>query len=205
VERHEIEAENYQRLRSGKAEPLTLDTITKFSRHSDSGSQHSMNTSSRGSSGGKTKGTVANSEITVKVNGVTVGLSGDGAENHSIKIQSKANGGVNISVDGHEPADQDNKVTSIQKRDSSTTSSSKQSRKSSLKENRMPRAHSLDREGDQRAKASSWSSQALHDDSPGYGYGWGWFVHFGDCCFLFLMTPFFSRLFSLYCPTTAFI
>jgi hypothetical protein len=169
-ERHEVEAENYQRLRSNKVEPLTTDAITKFSRHSDSGSQRSLNSSSRASSGGKTKGTTSN-DITVKFNRVTVGM--DSTDTYSIKIEPKANGGVNISVDEHEPAGQENKVTSLQKRDNSTTSSSKQSRKGSVREVRLSRAHSLDRGVDQGAKASGWSSQAIFDDSPGYGYGYG--------------------------------
>jgi hypothetical protein len=173
AERHEVEAENYQRLRSNKVEPLTTDAITKFSRHSDSGSQRSINSSSRASSGGKTKGTTANNDITLTVNGLTLGFSGDCNDVHSIRIKPKANGGLDISVDEYEPADQDNKVTTLQKRDNSTTSSSKQSRKGSVKEVRMSRAHSLDRGVSQGAKASGWSSPALFDDSPGYGYGYG--------------------------------
>jgi len=173
AERHEVEAENYQRLHSNKIEPLTTDAITKFSRHSDSGSQRSINSSSRASSGGKTKGTVANNDITLKFNGLTLGISGDSAELHSFKIQPNSNGGVNISIDEHEPAGRDNKVTSLLRRDHSTTSSPKPSRKGSVKDVRLSRAHSLDRGGDQGAKASSWSSQALFDDSPGYGYGYG--------------------------------
>lgn len=173
AERNEIEAEDYQRLRGTKTQPLTVDAISKISRHSDSGSQRSINTSSRGSSGGKTKATVASNDITLQIYGVTLGISGDSAETRCIKIQPKGNGGLNISVDEQQPSGRDNKVTSLQKRSGSTTSSSKQSRRSSEKEVRRSRDQSLDRELDQANNASNRSSKAFYDDAPGYGYGYG--------------------------------
>lgn len=173
VERHESEAEAYQRSRGTKPQALTLDTVSRISRHSDSGSQRSANTSSKGSLGGKTKTTAANTDITMTINGVILGISGDNAENHSIKIHPKRNGGVNISVNERESGGSSTKVTSMQKRSGSISSSSRQSRRNSEKEVRKPRVESLDRKLDGASKPSSRSDRTSYDDSLGYGFAYG--------------------------------
>ena len=88
-ERHEVEAEAYQRSRGTKLQPLTVEAVRNIPRRSQSGSQRSVNSSSKGSSAGKTKATAGSNDITMTINGVTLGISGDSAENHSIKIQPK--------------------------------------------------------------------------------------------------------------------
>jgi hypothetical protein len=173
TERYEIEAEAYQQSHGTNPQALTVDAVRKISRHSDSGSQRSINSSSRGSSGGKTKTTAASTDITMIVNGVTLGISGDSAENHSIKIQPKRNGGVNINIDEEHPGARENKVMSLQKRESSATSSSKQSRRNSEKGVRRSRDASLDRDRHRASKESSRSREPSFDDSPGYGFAYG--------------------------------
>lgn len=173
AERHVPEAEAYQRSRGTQLHPLTIDAVSKISRHSDSGSQRSINTSSRGSSGGKTKTTGASTDITMTINGVTLGISGDSAENHSIKIQPKRNGGLNISVGEHDSSSKNDEATSLPKRSGSTTSSSKHSRRSSEKEARRPKEESLDRCSDRATKVSSWPSKPSVDESCGYGISYG--------------------------------
>jgi hypothetical protein len=172
IERHEVEAEAYQRSQGTKSHPLTVDAVSKISRHSDSGSQRSVNTSSRGSSGGKTKTAAASNDITMKINGLTLGFSGDSAENHRVKIQHNRSGGVNISV-SEQPSARDTKVTSLQKQSGSTTSSSKQSRRSSEKETRRSRDESADHELHRATRTLSRSGNASLDDSHGYGISYG--------------------------------
>lgn len=173
TERHEVEAEAYQRSRGTKSQPLTVDAIRKMSKQSQSGSQRSVHSSSKGSSGGKTKATTASNDITMTINGVTLGISGDSAENHSIKIQPTRGGGVNISVD-EQPAGKENTVTSVQKRSGSTSSSSRQSRRSSEKEVGRLRGGSFEHERGRASKASSRSGKASFDDSQALDYGFGW-------------------------------
>jgi hypothetical protein len=173
TERHEIEAEAYQRSRGTRPQPLTVEAVRKISRRSDSGSQRSVNSSSRGSSGGKTKTTAASNDVMMTINGVTLGISGDSAENHSIKIQPKRDGGVNISVDEHERSGGEKKAASLQKRSGSTTSSSKQSRRGSEKEVRGLRGGSLELDRDQASKVLGRSGKASNDDSYDYGIGYG--------------------------------
>lgn len=170
----EMRAEAYQKSRGTDPQPLTLDAISKIERRrSDSGSQYSINTSSRGSTGGKTKTSLASSDITLTMHGVTLGISADSSENHSIKIQPKRNGGINISVEQQEWSGRDSKALSLRKRSGSTTSSSKQSLRSSEKEVRRSRDQSLDREPEQAPQVSSWTSKALYDDSFGYDLAYG--------------------------------
>ena len=173
AELNEMRAEAYQKSRGTNPQPLTVDAVSKIERRSDGGSQHSINTSSRGSSGGKTKTTLASNDITLTMHGVTLDISADSAENHSIKIQPKRNGGINISVKQQESSGRDNKAVSLLKRSGSTTSSSKQSRRSSEKEVRRSRDQSLDREPERAPKVSSRSSKALYDDSFGYDLAYG--------------------------------
>jgi hypothetical protein len=173
AERFEVAAEAYQRSQGTNHQPLTVDAVRKIPRQSDNGSRRSVNSSSRGSSGGKTKTTAASNDITMTINGVTLGISGDSAENHSIKIQPKRNGGVNISVDEH-PSGNDNKVTSLSKRSGSTSSSSKQSRRSSEKEVGRLRGDSLDHDRGRASKASSRSGKASFDDSQALDHDFGW-------------------------------
>ena len=172
AECHEVEAEAYQRSFNTNLQPLTVDAVSKISRRSDSSSQHSINTSSRGSSGGKTKTTVASSDITMTINGVTLGISGDSAETHSIQIQPKRNGGISISVDGHESCGRDNKVR-LPKRSDSTASSSRQSQRSRVKEVRTSRDDSSDRELDRATTLPNRSDKASFDEPLGYGVGYG--------------------------------
>jgi hypothetical protein len=169
-ERHEMEAEAYQRAHGTKSQPLTVDAVSKISRKSDSGSQRS----SRGSSTSKTKTTVASNDITLTIGGrVTLDISGDSAENHSIKIQPKRSGGVNISFDERKQADKESKVVGLLKRSGSTTSSSRQSRRSSEKEVRRSRDESFDQELERTNTRSSQFSKASFEDSHGYGVGYG--------------------------------
>jgi hypothetical protein len=172
IERHEVEAEAYQRSQGTKSHALTVDAVTKISRHSESGSQRSVNTSSRGSSGGKTKTAAASNEITMKFNGLTLDISGNSDENHIIKIQHTRSGGVNISV-SEQPSARDTTVTSLQKQSGSTTSSSRQSRRSSEKETRRSRDESADHEPHRATRTLSRSGNASFDESHGYGISYG--------------------------------
>jgi hypothetical protein len=172
LERHEVEAEAYQRSQGTKSHALTVDAVTKISRHSESGSQRSVGTSSRGSSGGKTKAAAASNNVTMMFNGLTLDISGNSAEHHRIKIQQKRSGGVNISV-SEEPSVRDNKVMSLQKQSGSTTSSSKQSRRSSEKETRRSRDESADHELHRATRTLSRSGNASSDDSHDYGISYG--------------------------------
>lgn len=169
-ERKEAEAEAYQRARGTKDRSLTVDAMRNFSRHSDSGSQRSKNSSSKSSSASKTKATV--DDITVAIGGLTLGISGDSAENRSINIRPKR-GGLSISVDEHEPKNKSNKTSGLLKRSDSTTSSSRQSHRSSEKEVRRLRATSSDSNHDPPAKASNETGKPFLNDSLGYGVGYG--------------------------------
>lgn len=178
MERNEFEAEDYQRSRGTRPppSPLTAGTFGDMSRRSDSGSQHSANTSSRGSSGGKTKAAAANNDITMTFNGLTLGISGDKAETHSINIQPQRagrHGRVSIRVNENEEAGRSNKVTSLQRRSGSVTSSSRQSRKAGEKEVWTPRAESSDRDTDRVARSASRSRKTSYVDSFGCGVGYG--------------------------------
>ncbi|ERF70448.1 hypothetical protein EPUS_04726 [Endocarpon pusillum Z07020] len=173
AELNEMRAEAYQKSRGTNPQPLTIDAISKIERRSDSGSQYSINTSSRGSTGGKTKTTLGSNDITLMMHGVTLGISADSAENRSIKIEPRGNGDFNISVKQQESSGRDNKALSLLKRSGSTTSSSKQSRRSSEKEVRRSRDQSLDREPERAPHVSSWSSKASYDDSFGYDLAYG--------------------------------
>ena len=106
VERHEAEAEAYQRKRGAsdtrdlQSHSLTAEALLKVpkvtpitARSETNSSQKSRNSSSKGSSGGKTG--PSNSEITMHINGIAVGFPADSGQR--ITIQSK---GVNISVGG---------------------------------------------------------------------------------------------------------
>ncbi len=173
AELNEMKAEAYQKSRGTDPQPLTLDAISKIVRRSDSSSQRSINSSSRESSASKNKTAVASNDITLKMHGVTLDISADSAENHSINIRPKRNGGINISVNQQDLSGKDNQAVSLRKRSGSTTSSSKQSRQSSEREVRRSRDHSSDRDPERAPKVSSRSSKALYDDSPGYGLAYG--------------------------------
>ncbi len=173
AEFNEMKAEAYQKSRGTDPQPLTLDAISKIARRSDGGSQRSVNTSSKGSSASKNRAAEASNDITLKMHGVTLDISADSAEKHSIKIQPKRNGGISISVDQQESSGKDNKAMSLRKRSGSTTSSSKQSRWSSEKEVRRSRDQSSDREPKRAPNVSNRSSQVFYDDSPGYGLAYG--------------------------------
>lgn len=151
---HEIEAEAYQRSRQKiKPHPLTLDALSKIPP------QPNSNTSSRGSSGGKTRTTAASTDITMMFSGVTLGISGDSADNHNINIQTKRNGGVNITV--HDK-------TSLHDRSGSSDSSNRQRRRSvkQLTESGK-RVQSLGPKPQKAIQASNRSGEALYDDSHG--------------------------------------
>jgi hypothetical protein len=106
VERHEAEAEAYQRKRGTsdtrglQSHSLTAEALRKVPkvtsmtpRSETNSSQKSRNSSSKGSSGGKTG--PSSSDITMRINGIAVGIPVDSGQR--ITIQSK---GVNISVGG---------------------------------------------------------------------------------------------------------
>lgn len=150
---HEVEAEAYQQFKQKKKpHPLTLDALSKIPP------QENSNTSSRGSSGGKTRTTAGSTDITMMISGLTLGI--DSAENHKINIHTKRNGGVNITV--HD------KSTSLHDRSGSSESSYRH-RRSSVKEltGSGKRGQSLGPKFQKAIQASNRSGEALYDDSQG--------------------------------------
>lgn len=158
------DAEAYQKSRGTESRQLTFDALSKI--HSDSSGKRSMNNdSSRGSSGSKPN-TDDRHDIKMSINGVTMGIKGDGR----IMIQPKRSGGVNITVDKTEP-------NSLHKWSGSSTASSGQSQRSHEKRGLRrlkERGQSSDGGPERRAiKASNMPSQALYDEPPVYGVGYG--------------------------------
>lgn len=103
-ERHELEAEFYQQAHRAPSQALTIDAVRKMSRKSDTGSQQSLNSGSRASSGGKTKTTAASNDANnAGYKRVNLDISLEKMDKHSITIQRQAHGTINISVDDQEP------------------------------------------------------------------------------------------------------
>ncbi len=155
-ERHEAEAEAYQRQRGSSdtietSSPLTAEALRKVpkarpltTRSETNSSQKSRNSSSKGSSGAKTGR--SNSDLMMRINGIGIAVpSGNG---QSITISHK---GMNISVGGQGRSSEKEYVSSKLERApsiiSKTSKTSRNSGKEREKENRWDR----ERDGGRRS------------------------------------------------------
>ena len=184
IERNEAEAEAYQRRRGSsdtrdlRSHHLTAEALRKVpkaqvldTRSETNSSQKSRNSSSKGSSGAKTG--QSNSELTMRINGIAVGIPTDSAQR--ITIQSK---GINISVGGKGRSDKDypssrsGRATSVASRTSKTSSSREKERRIEMDDGsrlvRNDEVQSLDRAGRASQILSRYNS-AKEEEAIGYG------------------------------------
>ena len=132
AERHEIEAETYQR-HLGIGSALTDDALRRLSKHTPapsttSSSQRSRNSSSKGSSGTKKTGRSASEGINFTINGMMVGISGEDAQKHTLNITTEKDGAVNISLGGNRGERDEPVAKGVQRTPSITSRASKSSR-----------------------------------------------------------------------------
>ncbi|KAL9622843.1 MAG: hypothetical protein Q9160_002769 [Pyrenula sp. 1 TL-2023] len=103
LERKQLEAEEYQRSKGTDSLPMTADSLEKArnpvapAKKSEAGSHRSRNSSNRDSTV-KAHG----SDITMTMNGVALGFSGDSVESKDIRIKSKPSG-MSIQIEGKKP------------------------------------------------------------------------------------------------------
>jgi len=187
IERNEAEAEDYQRRRGSsdtrdrrdpRSHHLTAEALRKVpkaqvleARSETNSSQKSRNSSSKGSSGAKTG--QSNSEFTMRINGIAVGIPTDSAQR--ITIQSK---GINISVGGKGRSDKDypssrsGRATSVASRTSKTSSSREKEKRIEMDDGRRlvrnDEVQSLDRAG-RTSQISSRYNSAKEEETIGYG------------------------------------
>jgi len=186
VERHEAEAEAYQRKRGAsdtrdlQSHSLTAEALRKVpkvppmtARSETNSSQKSRNSSSKGSSGGKTG--PSTSDITMHINGIAVAIPTDSGQR--ITIQSK---GVNISVGGkgrgidkEYASSRIGRASSITSR-TSKTSSNRGKEKRSEHDNGMrvlrdDEIHPLDRAGRGSQSISRFVSRDQEEEPIAYG------------------------------------
>jgi hypothetical protein len=183
VERHEAEAEAYQRkrgtsdLRGLQSHNLTAEALRKVpkvtaitTRSETNSSQKSRNSSSKGSSGGKTG--PSSSDITMNINGIAFGIPADSGQR--ITIQSK---GVNISVGG-KGRNTDKEYGGSQVRHApsimSKTNNSRGKEKrlehdSSMRVLRDDERHILDRAGSRSQSISRYVSRDQEEEPIAYG------------------------------------
>jgi hypothetical protein len=186
VERYEAEAEAYQRRRGAsdtydvRSHNLTAEALRKVpkaraidTRSETNSSQKSRNSSSKGSSGAKTG--QSNSDITMRINGIAVGIPADSGQR--ITIQSK---GVNISVGGKGRGSDKEYASSRNGRAPSVASRTSKTNSSREKEKRLERddgrrvarddeMQTLDRAGRTSQSISRYSSHNEEEEPIGYG------------------------------------
>lgn len=186
VERHEAEAEAYQRKRGSsdtrdlQSHNLTAEALRKVpkvtpmtARSETNSSQKSRNSSSKGSSGGKTG--PGSSDITMHINGIAVGIPADSGQR--ITIQSK---GVNISVGGKGRSTDKGYVSSRIGRAPSITSRTSKTSSSRGKEKRLEHDNgmrvlrddeidTLDRAGRRSQSISRFVSRDQEEEPIAYG------------------------------------
>ena len=186
IERYEAEAEAYQRKRGSsdthdqKSHSLTAEALRKVpkarpldARSETNSSQKSRNSSSKGSSGAKTGR--SNSDITMRINGIAVGIPADTGQR--ITIQSK---GVNISVGGKGKSSEKEYASSRPGRASSVASRTSKTSSSREKEKRADRddgrrvaredeLHTSDRAGRRSQSISRYVSRDREEEHVGFG------------------------------------
>jgi hypothetical protein len=186
VERHEAEAEAYQRRRGTsdtrglQSHSLTAEALRKVpkvtpvtARSETNSSQKSRNSSSKGSSGGKTG--PSSSDIRMRINGIDVGIPVDSGQR--ITIQSK---GVNISVGGkgrstdkEYPSSRIGRAPSITSRTSKTSSSRGKERRlehdNGMRVLRDDEIHTPDRAGRRSQSISRYVSRDQEEEPIAYG------------------------------------
>jgi hypothetical protein len=187
VERHEAEAEAYQRKRVNsdtrklQSHSLTAEALRKVpkvtsitTRSETNSSQKSRNSSSKGSSGGKTG--PSNSDITMRINGIAVGIPADSGQR--ITIQSK---GVNISVGGGKgkstdkeyPSSRAGRALSIMSRTSKTSSGRGKEKRlendNGIRALQDDETRALDRAGSRSQSISRYVSRDQEEEPIAYG------------------------------------
>jgi hypothetical protein len=183
VERHEAEAEAYQRKRGTsdtralQSHSLTAEALRKVpkvthitTRSETNSSQKSRNSSSKGSSGGKTG--PSGSDITMRINGIAFGIPADSGQR--ITIQSK---GVNISVGGkgrnidkEYGGSRAGRASSIMSKTSSNRGKEKRlEHDSSMGVLRDDEMRSLDRAGSRSQSISRYVSRDQEEEPIAYG------------------------------------
>ena len=156
IERHEAEAEAYQRKRGSSdthetSSPLTAEALRKVpkarplaTRSETNSSQKSRNSSSKGSSGAKTGR--SNPDIMMRINGIAIGVPSDHGQR--ITISSK---GMNISVGGQGRSSEKEYTSGRIERAPSVTSKTSKTSRSSGKEREKENRWEGDRDGGRRS------------------------------------------------------